>query len=297
MSFKLLIWPFVIQLMALSKLVTPQVPGAESGEEEEQLLYKFEDIEWRQILVTLVVAWVVVLVSRWLLRWLAARLPGRFRLHILPLVPVLRLLVITGAIFRIFPLIVNITANNVIAVVGALGVALGFAFKDYVSSLLAGIVTIYERPYRTGDWVQIGDDYGEVRNVGLRALQLRTPDDNIVTIPHTKLWDSNISNANDGQRTHQCIAHFYLHPEHDAQQARQKLWDVAMTSPYTQLMEPVVVIVQEQPWGTHYKLKAYPIDSRNEFVYITDLTIRGKVALAQLGGKPAVVTPAVSHQD
>jgi hypothetical protein len=39
------------------------------------------------------------------------------------------------------------------------------------------------------------------------------------------------------------------------------------------------VIVQEKPWGTHYKLKAHVKDSRDQFQFVTDLTIRGKEAL------------------
>ena len=66
-----------------------------------------------------------------------------------------------------------------------------------------------------------------------------------------------------------------------------------MTSPYTQLQRPVVVIVQEKPWGTHYQLKAYPIDGRDEFQYITDLTIRSKLLFATLDVQPAQIVPAL----
>ena len=39
------------------------------------------------------------------------------------------------------------------------------------------------------------------------------------------------------------------------------------------------MIVQEKPWATHYKLKAYVKESRDQFKFVTDLTIRGKEAL------------------
>ncbi len=276
------------------RLLLQQDTLEEGAEEATTIIRNLEKIPWYRILITIVIAWLIVVGSRWVLRWLANHLPARFRLHILPLVPVIRLAVITIALIRLFPLVVNITPSNVIAVVSALGLALGFAFKDYVSSIIAGIVAIYERPYRTGDWVKIGNDYGEVKSVGVRALTLVTPDDTTVTIPHSKIWDNNIANANDGLRSHQCIAHFYLHPVHDAELIRRKLWDVAMTSPYTQLKRPVVVIVQETPWGTHYQLKAYPIDGRDEFQYITDLTVRGKTLFTMLNVQPATVVPAVT---
>lgn len=73
----------------------------------------------------------------------------------------------------------------------------------------------------------------------------------------------------------------------------QQLHEVALTSPYLQLNRPVVVIVLEKPWGTHYRLKAYPIDGRDQFKFTTDMTVRGKAALANLGVKPAIV-PAMA---
>lgn len=45
----------------------------------------------------------------------------------------------------------------------------------------------------------------------------------------------------------------------------------------------MTVIVLEKPWGTQYRLKAYVKESRDQFLFITDLTIRGKEALRAMG--------------
>jgi len=42
------------------------------------------------------------------------------------------------------------------------------------------------------------------------------------------------------------------------------------------------VIAQEKPWGTHYRVKAYVNESREQYLFITDLTIRGKDMLRQM---------------
>jgi len=217
------------------------------------------------------------------LPWLAGRASGRLRLHTLAAVPVLRLVVIASALMLIIPRIVEPTFENLVALLGALGLALGFAFKDYVGSLIAGIVALYEMPYRPGDWVRIDGTYGEVRSIGMRTIEIVTSDDTVVTIPHLKLWDHLIFNANDGTQNLLCVADFYLHPRHDAAVVRHMLHDVALTSPYTQMRQPINVVLTEKPWGTHYRLKAYPIDTRQQFHFISDLTIRGKAALTRLG--------------
>jgi hypothetical protein len=41
--------------------------------------------------------------------------------------------------------------------------------------------------------------------------------------------------------------------------------------------------VLEKPWGTHYRLKSYVRESREQFLFVTDLTVRGKEALRSLG--------------
>ena len=165
-----------------------------------------------------------------------------------------------------------------------LAVVLG-SLQDYVSSLIAGVVALYERPYRTGDWVQIEDTYREVQSHGLRSVQVLTPDDTLVAIPHSKIWTTAIMNGNRGRRSLMCVADFYLHPQPRRYLIRQKLHDVALSSPYLSFERPVIVIATEQPWGTRYRLKPYPMDGRDQFAFSTDLTLRGKAIAAPTRGE------------
>jgi small-conductance mechanosensitive channel len=251
--------------------------------ELERIFYRLEEIHYFRIAFIIVVAIGLISLVQRFLPWIARYVPGRGRLYILPLVPILRIVIIVMTFLTVFPMIVKPTAQNVFALFGALGLALGFAFKDYVSGLIAGIVALYEQPYRPGDWVTVDGSYGEIESMGLRSFRMVTPDDTVVTVPHAKLWTSNIANANDGKREHLCVANFHLHPAHDGSAVRRKLFDVALASPYLQLKRPLTVIAAEQPWGTQYRVKAYPVDGRDEFAFITDLTVRGKSALNELG--------------
>lgn len=246
--------------------------------------------------VGLIVAgvWLLIVLSQRLLPWLADRFSGRPRLVLLASVPVLRLLFIIAGFVLAIPRLVEPSFENLVALLGALGVALGFAFKDYVSSLIAGVVTLYEMPYRPGDWIEVNGAYGEVKEINMRSVEIVTPDDTVVVIPHLKLWDQLIFNANDGTQNLMCVADFYLHPRHDAAQVKHTLQDVALTSAFLQVEQPIAVIVADKPWGTHYRLKAYPIDPRQQFHFLTDLTVRGKAALSQLGVEFAAVPAMVN---
>lgn len=255
----------------------------QTPENVARILRDWNDIRLLEVVLVLAGGVLFAVAIKWLIPRLAGLLPDRFRFWVLPWEPILRVLVLLFVITYVATLVIHPTPENLLAILGTLALAMGFAFKDYASSLMAGVVALYERPYRNGDWVKIEDTYGEVHSLNLRTLQIQTPDDTMVAIPHGKIWTTAIQNNNSGRRDLMCVAEFYLRPEHDGQAVVQKLNDVALASPYLQFDRPVVVIASEQPWGTHYRLKAYPIDGRDQFLFITDMTLRGKAALRRLG--------------
>lgn len=255
-------------------------------EKAANLFNAWQDISFVQIALILLMSIGAIWVIRKAIPFLAERAPSRLRLYLLRIVPILRMIIILSAILWITPLIFNITLQNFLVIAGAASVAIGFAFKDYVSSLIAGVVAIFERPYGPGDWVEINGDYGEVINLGMRAIRLRTAADDIITVPHDAIWSQNISNSNTGSQTLMCVADFYLDPNHDAANVRRQLVDVALTSAYLDFRRPVLVVLKETEFATKYSLKAYPFDLRDQFKFVSDLTDRGKDAVRDAGARP-----------
>lgn len=244
----------------------------------------FRKLTWQDMLLVLAVlllAHVLVTLVRSSFRKLAERVPSR-RLAILRLTPVLLLTLRIGAAIVIVPILIEPTFHNVIALVASVGLALAFAFKDYGSSLVAGLVTVLENTYQPGDWIEVDGAYGEVKSINARAVHLVTPDETEVIIPHSRLWTTSIFNATGGNRSLLCVANFYLHPDHDAAAVRRRFGEVANSSSFRKPETPVVVIASEKPWGTHYRVKAYVKESREQFLLMTDLTIRGKEALRNM---------------
>lgn len=267
---------------------------ADEGRQQAARLFNdLQDISFTKIGLILAGTWLVIELSSRLLPYLAERAPSQLRLYLMGAVPIIRLLMLLLAILWLIPIVFNITLQNFLVISGALGVAIGFAFKDYASSLIGGIVAIFERPYRPGDWVRVGGDYGEVRAVGMRTVEIRTPTDDVVHVPHERIWQNNIVNSNDGENTLMCVASFWLLPNHDAARVRASLRDVALTSAYLAYDRPVQVMLAQTPLGTRYQLKAYPFDMRDQFDFISDLTIRGKLAIAEAGGMEVQASSSV----
>ena len=227
----------------------------------------------------LIFAWLLASAVRWLLRNVAERAPVHLRLPVLRLIPILRLGIGVAVVALIVPRLVEPTVQNIVAIVASVGLALAFVLKDYASSLVAGLVTVLEGPYQPGDWIELDGTYGEVKLIGVRAVHVVTTYDNEVIIPHSRLWSKKISNATSGGHSVLCVADFFLHPDHGAQAVKQRLAEVAEASSYLMPGTKVSVVVRERPWGTHYKLKAYVKESREQFEFLTDLTVRGKEAL------------------
>ena len=215
--------------------------------------------------------------------WISERVPRRFRLGIKQSIPFWKGVILIALIAHLIGLFLNVSQQNLLALTGTLAVALGFAFKDYVTSIIAGVVALFEAPYRVGDRVTINDHYGEVVSYGLRGIRLHTFDDDLVTIPHSVTWTDPIVNANSGSLEAQVVTDVYVDHEADIAAITDVLYQAAYSSRFIQLKLPVKVVMRETPWGTHLKLRAYPMDIRDEPAFRTDILQRAKVVLAEQG--------------
>ena len=249
--------------------------------ETGRILTKITTLKVVQALIVILVCYIFLKSIDRLVLWISEKIAREWRLQVKQLLPLLRTTILIATLVTLMNLFLNLSRENVIAITGAIAVALGFAFKDYASSIVAGIVGIFEAPYRVGDRIKIGEDYGEVASYGLRGIRLKTPSDNLITIPHNKIWTESISNANTGALEAQVITEFYFAHEVDTELVTKILCRAAHTSRYTQLELPVIVVMEETPYGTHFKLKSYPLDAREEFIYKTDLTNRAKKSFAK----------------
>ena len=101
-----------------------------------------------------------------------------------------------GAVSALGTLGIDIGA--LIAGLGLTGFALGFAFKDTISNLLAGIMVIIYKPFDLDDIILVGKFEGRVRSIDLRYTVLDY-NDRIVYVPNAKLFIDSIVVDDDGK--------------------------------------------------------------------------------------------------
>ncbi len=184
----------------------------------------------------------------------------------------------------------------IFAAAGSVAVALGFALKDIAASLVAGILLLFDRPFRVGDRVSFGDTYGEIVSIGLRTVRLVTLDDNLVTIPNSRFITDVVSSGNAGELDMMVVTDFHLALDADIPWARKLLEEVVVTSRYAYLKKPVSFVVEElevaHMLAIRLRVKAYVLDVRYEKAFQSDIVLRG----TQLLNEHKIARPKVSSE-
>jgi len=238
--------------------------------------------------VVLGLAWVLIRILSWLLTGLAERSAKR-RLFYMRFLPVARLVIYTFATWLIVAVVYGLDQNALLAVGAAVGVGVGFASQGVLKDFLGGLIIIFDQPFQVGDKVRVGETYGEVMSIGLRATRLQTPDDSLVSVPNGAVVEGHVSNANSGALDCQVVVDLYLPGWVDPRAAREIAHSAAAMSKYTHLDKPIVVLVKDEfreAFLTMIRVKAYVIDTRHEFVFASDVTETAKAEYLRRGMIP-----------
>lgn len=230
----------------------------------------------------------------------------RRRLVLKQVAAVLKFILVMLTSFFVATTLVNFSNQALLALGGTAALAFGFAFKDILASLIAGLILLFDRPFQVGDRIAFAGYYGEVKEIGLRSVRLVTLDDNVVSVPNNKFLTDVVASANAGELHQMVVLHFYIRCDADFASAKTIAQEAAVSSRYVYLDEPVRVSLQEGPvpgMATHFALqitvKAYVFDGRFETAFGTDVTERVKRAF-KAGGIHTVGerdSPAMRSED
>ena len=116
-------------------------------------------------------------------------------------------------------------ALTVVGGTGLIGLAVGIAFRDITENFLASIFLSMQRPFDTGDLIEVAEVSGYVQQLNVRTTILMTLEGNLVQVPNAKVYKSNIRNftTNPSRREDFIITIGYADSINDAQETASKV--------------------------------------------------------------------------
>jgi len=111
----------------------------------------------------------------------------------------------TGLMVILFIVVLNqlgVQTTSFVAIIGAIGLAIGFALQGSLANFAAGVMLILFRPFKAGDFVEAGGTVGSIEEIGIFSTIMKTPDNKKIIIPNSNITGGNIVNysAKDTRR-------------------------------------------------------------------------------------------------
>lgn len=140
-----------------------------------------------------------------LLAWLMSKITRRMLIKAMSKIPGLdesvgRILAgIAKAVIWLFAVLIildlfGINTASLLTVLGAAGLAVGLAMKDSLSNIAAGLMLLFLRPYKSGDFIDCGSVSGTIKEIGLFTTVLMTVDGVYISAPNSAIFGHPIKN-------------------------------------------------------------------------------------------------------
>ena len=293
-----LIFPVALGLFLLSVSRLALAQDAAATTEPSDVAILLNTINWDGMLVSIVVIFAAGLLLR-IANNLVQNLGDMFaerRLMLQKINAFLRFGVYIATIVIVIFLSFELSREVIAIIGGGTAVAIGFATKDLVASLVAGMMIIVDRPFQAGDRVSFEGHYGDITQIGLRSVKLQTLDDSTITIPNNLFLNAVTSCGNYGVLDMQVVVDFHIGLEQDAHLASELIQEAAATCRFVYQPKPIVVLVSqvvlEQCVALRLRLKFYVLDTQYEKAMETDVTLRVMDAFA----RNQILPPAILHR-
>ncbi len=194
----------------------------------------------------------------------------------------------TAGIFALDILGLNIMP--VVAGAGVAGLAVGFAAKDTLSNLIAGVLLIIDRPFEVGDRIEVwtapknSATWGDVIDIGLRATKIRTTDNIVIIIPNNEIMRRDIINYTTITKEIRVRISIGIAYEADVGKAKKVIIDIARELDWVmEDPEPKVVVKNFGESSVDLEARVWISEPRRRIDTISHITDRVKEAFQKEG--------------
>lgn len=121
--------------------------------------------------------------------------------------------------------------SKIALVAGALSVGIGFGLQAIVNNFVSGLILLFERPVRVGDFIKVGSTEGYVRQIRIRSTELENDDRISVIVPNSALLSAEVQNWNYRNSLGRVVVGLNVSHTSDAEAMRKLMLDVANEHP------------------------------------------------------------------
>ncbi len=192
--------------------------------------------------------------------------------------------------------VLGVPMASVVAVLATCGVAVGMAMQGSLGNLAGGIMLMFFRPFKVGDYIVAAGDEGVVKDLNLFYTVLNSLDNKEITIPNGSLMNSNIQNFSAEEKRRVDLK-FNVSGGCDINQVKE-LMESTMSKNDLVLQDPAPFAspLEGVPGGLSYTARAWT-KSENYWDVYFDLMKAIPAALGEAGfGGPAPTTNVNVHQ-
>ncbi len=177
-----------------------------------------------------------------------------------------------------------------VAGAGVMGIAIGFAAKDTLSNLIAGVLLIIDRPFEIGDRIEVWSapagsaSWGDVIDIGLRATKIRTTDNIIIIIPNNEIMKRDIVNYTTLSTDIRVRIPVGVSYDTDINKAKSVILEVAKGAEWVLKDPPPTVVVRQfGASSVDLQLRVWIKDARKRMDTISYMTDKMKEAFDREG--------------
>ncbi|TVQ83011.1 MAG: mechanosensitive ion channel family protein [Micavibrio sp.] len=196
------------------------------------------------IIMSILVFFLLLFITRSLQRILGQRILPNTKIEDSVRSSLVQIVGYTGTIIALFAALSAFGFNltNLALIAGALSVGIGFGLQSVVNNFVSGLILLFERPIKVGDWVIVSSGQGIVKSINVRSTEIETFDRTSIIVPNSELISSSVMNWTHGNKIGRTVVSVGVSYDADPETVREVLLSCASNNPLA-LAEPEPSVV------------------------------------------------------
>jgi len=191
-----------------------------------------------------------------------------------------------GLLIALFAAIstIGFDLSNLALIAGALSVGIGFGLQSIVNNFVSGLILLFERPIKVGDWIVTTSGEGTVKRISVRSTEIETFDRSSIIVPNSELISSTVTNWTHRNKTGRVIVRIGVAYGSDVEKVKDILLRCANDHPLiVRYPEPYVTWQEFGDSSLDFDLRAFLADISSGLSVRTDLRFAINKAFAEEG--------------